>query len=86
MNQVRKLWEAPGIAVIAADEQTITVVLFMREATRARWRRSASSARDFRTQQYAPPAVLPEGTIEISIFLLGSQGAHDSAVQVWLNF
>ena len=65
MNQLRKRWEAPGLAVISADNRSLTVVLFMREATRDRWRRSASSARDFRTQQYAPPVPLPEGTIEI---------------------
>ena len=62
----RKLWEAPGVAVITRDESDARVVLFMRSETRARWRRSAASAREFRTQQYAPPqAGLPAGTVTI---------------------
>ena len=65
MARFRAQWEAPGLAVIAADASKAQVVLFMRETVRARWRRPASSARDFRNQQHAPPAPLPSGTIQI---------------------
>ena len=43
----------------------MTVVLFMRKETRARWRRPATSARAFRSQQHAPPDPMPSDTIEI---------------------
>ena len=65
LAQLRKRWEAPGLAVIAPDDSKITVVLFFKAAARARWRRPASGARDFRAQQYAPPDPLPADTIEI---------------------
>ena len=65
MARFRTRWEAPGLAVIAADASKAQVVLFMREAVRARWRRPASSARDFRRQQHAPPAAAPSDMIQI---------------------
>ena len=37
--QLRKRWEAPGLAVVAPDESTLTVLLFMRRETRTRRRR-----------------------------------------------
>ena len=66
-NGVKKSCEhVPGVAVITRDESDARVVLFMRSETRARWRRSAASAREFRTQQYAPPqAGLPAGAVTI---------------------
>ena len=67
MEQFRKRWEAPGIAVIAADTLRLTVVLFMRDAVRDRWRRRASSARDFRNQQFAPPDRPPADMVDIYI-------------------
>ena len=66
----RKRWEAPGIAVIAADEQSITIILFMRKAVRDQWHRSPKGTGHYRSQQYAPPANLPPLTI--SIFSDGS--------------
>ena len=65
MARFRTRWEAPGLAVIAADASKAQVVLFMREAVRARWRRPASSARDFRRQQHAPPTAAPSDMIQI---------------------
>ena len=65
MSRFRARWEAPGLAVIAADASKAQVVLFMREAVRARWRRPAASARDFRRQQHAPPAAPPSDVIHI---------------------
>lgn len=61
----RKLWEAPGLAVISPDASLATLTLFMREKTRARWRRHAASAREFRNQQFAPPDEPPADMIEI---------------------
>ena len=64
--QLRKRWEAPGLSVVAPDTMTMTVVLFMRKETRARWRRNpAASTRAFRNQQHAPPDPLPDNTIQI---------------------
>ena len=37
----------------------------MRDTVRARWRRPAGSARDFRRQQHAPPAEAPSDMIQI---------------------
>ena len=63
--KLRKLWEAPGLAAVASDESSMTIVLFMRRETRNRWRRPAPNARAFRSQQHAPPDTLPTGTIEV---------------------
>ena len=65
MSRFRARWEAPGLAVVAADASKAQVVLFMREAVRARWRRPAANARDFRQQQHAPPAAPPSDIIHI---------------------
>ena len=65
LRQLRKRWEAAGLAVVTADETDMRLVLFMRAETRARWRRPAAHARDFRSQQYAPPDPLPPDTLEI---------------------
>ena len=48
---VEQTTEAPGLAVISTDEANVTVVLFMRDSVRDRWRRRAASARDYRNQQ-----------------------------------
>ena len=67
MSRFRTQWEAPGLAVISADASKAQVVLFMREAVRARWRRPASSARDFRHQQFAPPTPAPSDMIQVYV-------------------
>ena len=53
------------MAVISPDASLATLTLFMREKTRARWRRHATSAREFRNQQFAPPDEPPADMIEI---------------------
>ena len=63
----RKLWEAPGLAVFREDITLPTLVLFMSPNTRARWRTHTTSARDFRRQQFAPPAEPPSDTLEVFI-------------------
>ena len=60
----RKTWEAPGLAVIV-DDTRAQLVLLMRESTRSRWRRHATSSRDFRNQQYAPPDRPPPDMVQI---------------------
>ena len=67
LRQLRKRWEAPGLAVVTEEPEGIKVVLFMREATRRKWRPAAASARDFRSQQYAPPDPAPADTMEITV-------------------
>ena len=67
MTRFRARWEAPGLAVITADASKAQVVLFMRETVRARWRRPAGSARDFRSQQHAPPTTVPPDLIQIFV-------------------
>ena len=62
--QFRRRWEAPGLAVIV-DNAHARLVLFMRDTTRSRWRRHATSAREFRNQQHAPPDPPPADMIEI---------------------
>ena len=59
-----------GIAVIAVDEQVITIILFMRKEVREQWHRSSKGTGHYRSQQHAPPADLPPLTI--SIFSDGS--------------
>ena len=59
MAAFRKRWEAPGIAVIGADEQAITIILFMRKEVREQWHRSSKGTGHYRSQQHAPPADLP---------------------------
>ena len=65
VRRLRKVWEAPGLAVVTPDTSSLTVVLFMRKETRARWRRPAASSGEFRSQQHAPPRPAPSDTIEI---------------------
>ena len=67
MDRFRKRWEAPGIAVIEDGTLWLTVVLFMRDSVRDRWRRRTSSARDFRNQQFAPPDPPPMGMVHIYV-------------------
>ena len=67
IRRFRAQWEAPGLAVITADASEARLVLFMREEVRARWRRRATSAREFRSQQYAPPDTPPSDMIQIFI-------------------
>jgi hypothetical protein len=56
--------------VIGADEQAITIILFMRKEVREQWHRSSKGTGHYRSQQHAPPADLPPLTI--SIFSDGS--------------
>ena len=58
----RKRWEAPGIA--AFHGSTVTIVLFMTQATRLRWAQAHPTG-SYRTQQFAPPGELPAGTVSV---------------------
>ena len=65
-----KRWEAPGIAVISANQKDVTLVLIVRKEVRERWRRAQSGAGRYRNQQHAPPSQVPPLTT--SIFSDGS--------------
>ena len=70
LTRFARLWFANGFAVPRGDKPP-RLILFMSEEVRARWRAQPSaSARQFRTQRYAPPKVLPSGAV--SIFTDGS--------------
>ena len=59
MTAFRKRWQATGIVAIQ-DDDSVKIVMFMSDASRARW-----LAGTRRTQQNAPPNPLPRGTISI---------------------
>ena len=66
IDAFRKRWEQPGFVTVSADgadTAAVTVIYFMRTATRERWR----NGQTFRTQQYAPPNPLPPGAVAIYI-------------------
>ena len=66
IGRFRKLWEAAGLVVITGDT-AVQLVLLMRAATRSRWRRRATSTRDFRNQQHAPPEPPPADMIHVYV-------------------
>ena len=71
MKRFKRLWITPGLAVPAADESSVTLTLFMCNATRQRWHRTPPARqpgeRRTRNQQYAPPAQLPSNAIELYV-------------------
>ena len=68
----RKQWEAPGLVTIPLDGGEPKLLLFLCDATHAKYKRKGDSlrSRHFRNQAYAPPMHLPDGTV--SIFTDGS--------------
>ena len=67
MNKFKRLWEAPGLATIDADDGDVRVIIFDRKAREARLtaRGDALQSRDYRNQAYAPLRELPVTTISI---------------------
>ena len=75
----RGRWEGPGF--IAIDEQNkVKLLFYMREATRAKWKRNVTHGCS-REQEFAPPAALPAGAV--SIFTDGS-ALYDKNQKAWV--
>ena len=66
----KKEWVAPGFAQIRGARQSVHLLFFMKEATRARVGARQDSTKCTREQEYAPPADLPEDCL--SLFTDGS--------------
>lgn len=68
----RKLWQGPGLARISHTDHSLTLLLFMSEQKRNKWKAKTDGlrSRHYRNQRFAPPQQLPEGTV--SIFTDGS--------------
>ena len=83
----KKEWVAPGFAQIRGARQSVHLLFFMKEATRARMGARQDSTKCTREQEYAPPADLPEDCL--SLFTDGS-AMYDKGYEVlglgWLRF
>ena len=68
----RKLWQGPGLVRISHIDNSLTLMLFMSERKRNKWKTKTDNlrSRHYRNQRFAPPQQLPPGTI--SIFTDGS--------------
>ena len=75
----RGKWEGTGF--VAVDEQDkVKLLFYMREATRAKWKRNITQGCS-REQEFAPPDALPAGTV--SIFTDGS-AVYDKGQKAWV--
>ena len=75
----RGKWEGTGF--VAVDEQNkVKLLFYMREATRAKWKRNITQGCS-REQEFAPPDTLPTGTV--SIFTDGS-AVYDKDQKAWV--
>ena len=71
MRAYRGKWEGPGFVCFSPDTHTPTLIFFMAAAARARWKAQCVTQKEQqRSQDFAPPDALPDGTI--SIFTDGS--------------
>ena len=78
----KKEWVAPGFAQIRGARQSVHLLFFMKEATRARVGARQDSTKCTREQEYAPPADLPEDCL--SLFTDGS-AMYDKDMKCWVS-